>query len=332
MQQNISYGSVGEVLYQLAVKYDSISDDLLILVGTVHGLMLLASLILNGYIFYLFGTKKKLRSPANLITSMLLWNSSMITLTVMPMTFMEVCISSLRYNKNYIAVRCYFLLLYIWLSFVSALIIAVNRMISIKANLVYQSHKRLWKQYIALVIALLISVTIPLVFASRILNDNFIGLVIFSIIMISAMTISLVVSYVVIILVVKKSRKRLGELGHNTLSRFSDGTLKKLKRTVNLVLGSFTVFTLPSLTHTVILTLGYYNKDLMINDSNFLNIYHVVSNIIIMLSAIVNPLVYFYTQDDIKNELNTLIFFKHKNDHHYHDSKERSKTTKAKFK
>ena len=62
--------------------------------------------------------------------------------------------------------------------------------------------------------------------------------------MISAMTISLVVSYVVIILVVKRSRKRLGELGHNTLLRFSNETLKKLKRTVNLVLGSFTVFTL----------------------------------------------------------------------------------------
>ena len=146
------------------------------------------------------------------------------------------------------------------------------------------------------------------------------------------MAISVVVSYLIIILVVKKSRKRLGELGHNTLSRFSDGTLKKLKRTVNLVLGSFTVFTLPSLIHTVILTLGYYNKDLMINDSNFLNIYHVVSNIIIMLSAIVNPLVYFYTQDDIKNELNTLIFFKHKNDHLFLDSKERSKTVKVNFK
>ena len=320
MQQNISYESVGEVLYQLAVKYDNISDDMLILVGIIYGLLLLASLILNGYICYLFGTKKKLQSPANLITSMLLWNSSMITLTVMPMTFIEVCISSLRYNKNYVAVRCYFLLLYIWSSFVSALIIAVNRMISIQANLVYQSHKRLWKQYITLAIALLISVAIPLFFASRILNDNFIGLVIFSIIMISVITISLVVCYVTIILVVKKSKKRLGELGNNTLSRFSDGTLKKLKRTVNLVLGSFTVFTLPSLTHTIILTLGYYNKNLMVNDSNFLNIYHVVSNIIIMLSAIVNPLVYFYTQDDIKKELNTLISYKHKNGRHYHDS------------
>ena len=324
MQQNISYGSVGEALYQLAVKYDSISDDMLISVGIIYGLSLLASLILNWCICYLFGTKKKLRSPANLITSMLLWNSSMITLTVMPMTFIEICISSLRYNKKYIAVRCYFLLLYIWSSFVSTLIIAVNRMISIQANVVYQNYKRLWKQYIALVIALLISVAMPLFFASCILNDNFIGALIFSITMISVMTISLVVCYLIIILVVKKSKKRLGKLGNNTLSRFPDGTLKKLKRTVNLVLGSFTVFTLPSLTHTIILTLGYYNKDWMINDSNFLNIYHVVSNIIIMLSAIVNPLVYFYTQDDIKKELNTLISFKHKNDQHYHSSKEKT--------
>ena len=150
--------------------------------------------------------------------------------------------------------------------------------------------------------------------------------------MTKGMAISVVVSYLIIILVVKKSRKRLGELGHNTLSRFSDGTLKKLKRTVKLVLGSFTVFTLPLLTHTVILTLGYYNKELMVNGSNFLNIYHVVSNMVIMLSAIVNPLVYFYRQDDIKNELNTLIFFKHKNDHHFLDSKERSKTVKVNFK
>lgn len=324
MQQNISYGSVGEVLYQLAVKYDSISDDMLISVGIIYALLLLASLILNWCICYLFGTKTKLRSPANLITSMLLWNSSMITLTVMPMTFIEICISSLRYNKKYIAIRCYFLLLYIWSSFVSTLIIAVNRMISIQANVAYQNHKRLWKQYIALVIALLISVAMPLFFASRILNDNFIGALIFSITMISVMTISLVVCYLIIILVVKKSKKRLGKLGNNTLSRFSDGTLKKLKRTVHLVLGSFTVFTLPSLTHTIILTLGHYNKDWMINDSNFLNIYHVVSNIIIMLSAIVNPLVYFYTQDDIKKELNTLISFKHKNDQHYHSSKEKT--------
>ena len=131
MQQNTSYGSVGEVLYELAEKYDSISDDLLILVGIVYELLLVASLILNEYIFYFFGTKKKLRSPANSITSMLLWNSSIITLTVIPMTYIGVCISSLRYNKNYIAVRCYFLLLYIWSSFVSALIIAVNRMTSI---------------------------------------------------------------------------------------------------------------------------------------------------------------------------------------------------------
>ena len=131
MQQNTSYGSVGEVLYELAEKYDSISDDLLILVGIVHEFLLVASLILNEYIFYFFGTKKKLRSPENSITSTLLWNSSIITLTVMPMTYIGVCISSLRYNKNYIAVRCYFLLLYIWSCFVSALIIAVNRMTSI---------------------------------------------------------------------------------------------------------------------------------------------------------------------------------------------------------
>ena len=116
------------------------------------------------------------------------------------------------------------------------------------------------------------------------------------------MTIMFIISYAVIIFTVRKSKRNVYKTNIGEVKTFhKDNTCKKLKRTIYLVIGSFAVFFMPEFINRIFYVIRSLGVDPFLDNEESYQTFRLVSVIVMSLGGIVDPLVYFYAQTNIRN-------------------------------
>ena len=195
-----------ELLYLIGVKFDRLPLGTRI-TSACYVSITIGCATLNGIYLYVFLTKPKLRTLSNLIIS-LLWNNILLLLTVLPLTLLEICIDNIAKNQNVISVQTYITLSYAWLSFNSIVHIAINRVQKIRRGLVNFDECE-YRNIILFVLGAIFSVSMPLLTVITYFYFGMKATTIFSLVKFIMVTFILSISYVTIVLMVKRSKNRL---------------------------------------------------------------------------------------------------------------------------
>ena len=191
-------------------------------------------------------TKRKLRKPSNIIVNSLLFNSTLLLLTVLPLTLLEICNYDITKKHNVVSVQNYITLSHIWLSFTSVAHLGLSRCKKINGGLVSLDCHEYYKDIILFVAGAICSSLMSLTTVVVFFYNNMRAATIFSLSKFIAMTITLLLSYVAIILMVKNSNNRIRNLqdNSNTLSQ-QERTLRKVLKTVSLVVVGYILTLIP---------------------------------------------------------------------------------------
>ena len=118
----------------------------------------------------------------------------------------------------------------------------------------------------------------------------------------AVLTSMFIISYAVIIFTVRKSKRNVYKYNVGEMKTIhKDNTCEKLKRTIHLVMGSFAVLFMPEFMNKILYVIRSLEIDLFAGNDESYHTFRLVSVIVMSLSGIVNPLVYFYAQTNIRN-------------------------------
>ena len=285
-------------------KYRNYSTSNLVIIGSLFSIIGLVSGALNGILCYLFATRKKLRSPSNLITSILIWNSIFLVLVIIPINLFEICFDYLKYQEVFIGIRHYLIMINTELNLYSVILISLNRMQKVKRTIASSntSRRHLVNFLIYYAIAVTVSALLPWIYYLIFLIDGHLVIVIMSSINLAVMTIMFIISYAIIIFTVRKSKRNVYKTNvGETKTIHKDNTCKKLKRTIHFVMGSFAVFFMPEFINRIFYVIRSLEVDPFVDNEESYQTFRLVSVIVMSLSGIVDPLVYFYAQANIRN-------------------------------
>ena len=296
-----------EFLYFYATNYDRIPHAARIVFAALFIIIMVLSAILNFAILHVFITRQKLRRPSNVVLSPLLWNSLILLLSILPLTLLTISVELVRTNRNALALHSYLTFFYIWLNFASVMHIGLNRARLIKKNSFRTKQKYHRMDIILLVTAPVWSAVAPLLL---ILIYKYQGLEVLAIFIFSQFTFFIctaIVSYTIIIHKVKKSNQKSKHFcGGSLLQRQQKRRLHKVKHTITFVIGGYFLTFTPFLGVCIMEVYSVYNEEFMEKHILFVHVFRAVSDINLYLSSVVNPFIYFYTQSDIREEIEKL--------------------------
>lgn len=299
-----------EILYFFAVKFDKFSTTSRTIFSICYMTIIITAALLNGTLLYIFITKPATRKPSNLVVSALLWKSIFLLLTALPVTLLELCVEVVRNDHHLVAVQHYVTLFYIWLSFYCVIHIGLNRVRIFKSKFVNINHHNRRNRYrlMAFTAGIIVSALMPI---TTIVMYYYYGMKISTIFQFGKlfiMTLVLMLSYGFIIYSVKKSNRVWKPHNNNQLLHQNKTTLKKLKRTVHLVIGGYALTLIPFTCSCAVEAYLYYEKDSLGENSSLLYTFRAVAETILYLNIIFNPMIYFYTQPEFKEEIAKMKF------------------------
>ena len=303
----ITLTDMREILYTFAVKFDKFSPEVRVKFVVCYNVIIMVATILNGTILYVFVTKSSLRRPMKLVLSALLWKSIFILLTAMPVTLLELCVEVVRKDHYLVAIQHYLTMFYIWLSFYFVIHIGINRVRAIRQKFNISNAKQSRYELLFFIIGTTTSALMPI---TTIVIYYYYGKkasTLFSCAKVFIMTLVLIVSYGMIINAVKKSHRLWKSRSHSNKHK---NTLKKVKRTVHLVIGGYALTLVPFVCSSAVESYVYYKKDSAADNDSFLYTFRTVAEMVLYLNTIFNPIIYFYTQTDLKKEVEKLRFVK----------------------
>ena len=303
---NLTVRDAWDTFYISATKFNGYSQGSVIALALIYSIVGIMSGILNIYLLYLFATRRKLRRSSNLVMFPLLWNNIVLVLGIIPMTLLELIVTKLQTSKHYISVRYYLSMTYIILCFYSVVTIAFFRMQKIKRGAFHKNDDCLWKQVSCKVLGVILSSSIPYIKALFSVKYRTKGIFAISAISMIIVVLVMALSYGMILGIVRKSKQNLENQIHDKNDSKSKRTLKKLKQNINLVMGSFSLLLIPSFANAMFLGYALNNKSFLKNNIDLINTFQLICFTIVLLNGISNPLVYFYTQTEIKQEVNSL--------------------------
>ena len=308
---SITLADMREQLYLIGVKFDRLPLGTRITLAIYYVLIIIICATLNGTYLYVFLVKAKLRKPSNLIVSSLLWNSMLLLLTVLPLTLLQICIDDVAKNHNVVSVQNYITLSYIWVSFSTVAHIGVNRVLKIRSGLVNLDEEKYLVETILLVVGAISSAVMPLTTLTIFFHYNMRAAQIYSFVQFIIITSILLVSYVFIIRTVKKSNNRLKSLQNNThLLHQQEKILRKVKRTVSLVVGGYILTLIPVICSYATEIYSVYNTGFRREHEVFLYTFRGVGEMILYMNSIFNPIIYFYTNAEFQEEVQKLCVIK----------------------
>lgn len=303
---------IREILYFFAVKFDKFSISTRIVFLVCYSIIIITSAVLNGTLLYVFLTKPVLRKSSNLALSALLWKSVFLLLTALPVTLLELCIKNVRTNHHLVAIQLYATLFYIWLSFYSVIHIGISRVQIFKRGFINNDRydTRIRYKLLFFIVGIAGSALMPI---TTIVMYHYHGMkasTIFQFAKLFIMTLILLLSYNVIIRSVKKSNCTWKRRSNSHLLYKNKKTLKKVKRIVHFIIGGYALTLIPFTCSCAVETYVYYKRDSLEENSLLLNTFRAIAETILYLNTIFNPIIYFYTQTDFKQEVAKLTFVK----------------------
>ena len=300
-----------EFLYFYGINFDIFSHTVRIVFAALYIIIMILAAMLNFTILFVFITRKKLRKPSNIVLSPLLWNNFILLLFILPLTLVTISLEPLRTNRNLVAVNSYLTFFYIWLNFASVMHIGLNRARLIKKNSFRPNQKYHRIDIILLIAAPIWSAVAPLF---MVLTYDYQGpeaLAIFTFLQFTFLSCAAIVSYAIIIRKVKKSNRKLKHFHQSSiLQRQQKRRLRKVNHTVTFVIGGYILTFTPFLGVLINEVYNIYNKEFMQKHLLFMYVFRTVADIMIYLSSIINPFIYFYIQSDIRDEIEKLSFVK----------------------
>ena len=135
---------------------------------------------------------------------------------------------------------------------------------------------------------------------------------IFSLLKFIMVTFILSISYVAIVLMVKRSKNRLESLQENHhLLRQQERTLKKVKKTVGLVIGGYILALLPIICCYATEIYSFYDKDFPKENEVFMYTFRSVVEMILYMNSVFNAIIYFHRNTEFREEVGKLYIIKH---------------------
>ena len=300
-----------EILFFFAVKFDRFSPAIRTKFAVCYNIIIITAAILNGILLYIFVTKSVLRKPFNLVLSALLWKSVFLLLTAMPVTLLELCIEVVRKNHYLVAIQHYITLFYIWLSFYIVIHIGLNRVRTVRRKFITSTRNQNHYELFFIIIGITGSALMPLTSIVIYHHYGMKASTIFSCAKVFIMTLILLVSYYIIIQSVKKSNRVWRYSSHNKKLLYKrERTLKKVTRTVHLVIGGYLLTLIPFICSCAVESYLYYKSDSASANDLLLYTFRAAAETVLYLNIIFNPIIYFYTQTDLKKEVAKLKFVK----------------------
>ena len=125
------------------------------------------------------------------------------------------------------------------------------------------------------------------------------------------MALTLLLSYAVIIFIVKKSNNRLKRLRNNGhFWNQQKKTLRKVKKTAGLVAGGFILTLVPFICSSAAELYSFYNENFRSENGVFLYTFRSVGEMILYINSIFNTIVYIYTNREFRVEVRKLDIVK----------------------
>lgn len=307
---SITIADMTQILYLIGVKFDRLPLGTRITLAVLYVLITIACAILNGTYLYTFLKTPKLQKPTNALVSSLLWNNVLLLLTVLPLTLLQICIDDVAKNHNVVSVQHYITLSYVWLSFSSVVHIGLHKVYKISQSVSFESRKYR-NEIIFLVIGVTFSSLMPLIIIAIYFYHGIKPAIILLFGQPILMALTLLVSYAVIIFMVKKSNNRLKSLQNNRHSWYPQKrTLRKVKKTAGLVVGGFILTLIPFFSSSAAELYSFYNEDFRNENEVFLYTFRSVGEMILYINSIFNTIVYIYTNREFRVEVRKLDIIK----------------------
>ena len=304
---SITLGNITKLLYISGVKFDRLPHGTRIILTFCYVLIIILCATLNGIYLYVFMTKPKLRKPSNIIVSSLLFNNILLLLTVLPLTLLEICNDGIANNHNVVSVQNYITLSYIWLSFTSVAHIGLTRCKKIKGGLVNLDYQEYYKEILLFVTGVICSFLMPLTTVVVFFYNGMGAGTIFSLSKLIAVTILLLLSYIVIILMVKNSNNRIKSLQDNSNSlNQQERTLRKVLKTVSLVVVGYILTLIPFTCSYVIEIYSFHNEEFKEDNELFVYTFRSVAEMVLYMNSIFNVIIYFHTNTEFRKEVKKL--------------------------
>lgn len=303
--QTIKPKHIWNTFYLLSLKYDNLGAEVRILIGTIHVVIAIISGILNSYVIYLLITREKLRNVCNLMLCVLIWNNVLLLFGVMPIGLLELYIVDLQKNQDYVSLRQYLYLNYVFLCFYSAVGIAIYRLNKIQKNSLRRTTS-IWTPLIFIMTGIVVSSTVPFIDAAVLLKHGPKAVFISATAKVSTVTVLVVLSYIIILNIAKQSQKKLAKMGNHKTENQSQQMWTKLRRNINLVLVSSVFLIFPALVQMPLSAYNLWKPKFFDKNMTVLLAVDVVSLMFTLLTGITHPAVYFYTQTDIQKEIQSL--------------------------
>ena len=308
---SITLADIREQLYLIGVKFDRLPQRTRIALALCYVLIIILCAILNGAYLYVFLAKAKLKKPSNLIASGLLWNSMLLLLTVLPLILLQICTDDVAKNHNVVSVQNYITLSYVWLSFSTVVHIGANRFRKIRSGIANLDEEKYLGEITFLVAGAISSALMPLTTITILFYYSMRAAQIYSFAQFIIMMLILLVSYVAILRQVKKSNDRLNGLQRNAhLLQQQEKILRKVKKTVSLVIGGYVLTLIPLTCSCAAEIYSVYNTAFRRDHEVFLYTFRGVGEMIMYMNSIFNPIIYFYTNPEVQEEAEKLYVIK----------------------
>ena len=191
------------------------------------------------------------------------------------------------------------------MSFTSVAHIGLNRCKKIKGGLGNLDYQEYWMDILLYVTGVIFSVLMPFTTMVVYFYYGIRARIFFTLLKFAAITFTLLVSYVVIIRMVKNSKNRLKNLQSNTHSLHQQEQIlgKTTIKTVNLVVEGYMWTLLPSTCSCAIKMYSFYNEDFKKDNEVFVYTFRSVSEMILYMNSIFNIIIYFQTNKELRKEV-----------------------------
>ena len=288
------------ILSEMGTYFSIYSTEVKVLLVVLYIIIGLVSVFLSMTVVYILATRKKFRTIGNFLNSSLLVSSLLLDIGVIPMTVVEILNADLQWNVTYQAVRSYLTIMYIFLASAIVVLISIARASQLRSMRTPQHH--IGKKTVTVILLLVYSGAgiSPILLAQIISTYGSKGVGIAIIICLLLSTSILITTYTVIVYEMKKSKKRLAAATNSTQSH---SYRRSAIKTINLVIISYAA------THILLFACGIFYIFMSFNQEwesalgEAFNDLGIAALGVACLNVIINPAVYFYTQNDIRKEI-----------------------------
>ena len=192
--------------------------------------------------------------------------------------------------------------------------IVLSRCKKIKSGLVnldYYSHSM---DILLFVTGIILSILMSFITIAVFFYYGMRAKIIFTLLKFTSVTLTLLVSYVVILRIVKNSKNRFKNFQYNTHSLHQqEKMLGKVRKTVSLVVGGYILTLLPFTCSYTIEMYIFYNKDFEKDNEVFAHVFRSVSEMNLYMNSIFNIIIYFHTNTELRKEVAQLGIVKRAN-------------------